>query len=298
MFTPFWDVPVVMMPTAQGGNDWAAMSFSPQTGYIYVTAAEQNSAYAVRQEGFDALGKRVTLGGSGPFTPLGSRARGTLTAIDPSTNKIVWQKNMPYPIGGASGAMSTAGGLLFHGEPDGNFQAYDARSGELLWQFQTGFGADGPPMTYEIDGEQYVAIATGGGTNSRGNGDGLWSFKLGGRLNPLFPPPAPITVTALTGTPVATDQVSIGRVWDADTKQLGAKAEYVFGPQMVRVSAGTTITWTNDGDIPHTATAQNGAWDTGELAGGQSASITMDQPGTYNYSCIPHPWMYGQVVVQ
>jgi plastocyanin len=67
---------------------------------------------------------------------------------------------------------------------------------------------------------------------------------------------------------------------------------------MVRVSAGTTITWTNDGDIPHTATAQNGAWDTGELAGGQSASITMDQPGTYNYSCIPHPWMYGQVVVQ
>jgi hypothetical protein len=83
--------------------------------------------------------------------------------------------------------MTTAGGIVFHGEPDGNFQAYDARSGDLLWQFQTGFGADGPPMTY--------------------------------------PPPAPITVTALTGAPVNIDQVSIGRLWDADNKELSANAE-------------------------------------------------------------------------
>jgi alcohol dehydrogenase (cytochrome c) len=95
----------------------------------------------------------------------------------------------------------------------------------LLWQFQTGFGADGPPMTYEIDGEQCVALATGGTTNSRGNGDGLWAFKLGGRLSPLYPPPAPMTVTALTGAPVNIDQVSIGRLWDADNKELSANAE-------------------------------------------------------------------------
>jgi PQQ-dependent dehydrogenase (methanol/ethanol family) len=96
--------------TAKTG--WAGMSFSPQTGYIYVTAALQNTAYSVRHEGFDASGKRVTTGGGGPFTPLGSRARGTLTAMDPATNRIVWQKDMPYPIGGASGAMTTAGGIV------------------------------------------------------------------------------------------------------------------------------------------------------------------------------------------
>ena len=58
--------------------------------------------------------------------------------------------------------MVTAGGLVFRGASDGNFLALDARTGEELWRFQTGFGADAPPMTYEVDGEQYVAIATGG----------------------------------------------------------------------------------------------------------------------------------------
>ena len=88
--------------------------------------------------------------------------------------------------------MATAGGLLFHGEPDGNFQAYDARTGELLWQFQTGFGADGAIVSYEVDGEQYVAIPTGGTSLAQSaRGDGVWAFKLGGKVLPLYPPPAP-----------------------------------------------------------------------------------------------------------
>jgi alcohol dehydrogenase (cytochrome c) len=298
IFAPYWDVPVVIMPDDGGGNNWAALSFSSQTGLIYVTAAVGQTAYVVRHETFDANGKRVITGGTGPFTPLGSRARGTFTAMDPRTNRIVWQKDMPYPIGGASGAMTTAGGLAFHGEPDGNFQAYDARSGDLLWQFQTGFGADGPPITYEIDGEQYVAIATGGTTGSRANGDGLWAFKLGGRLKQLNPPPAPITVTTLTGAAVATSNVSIGHLWDSDAKAPGAEAEYSFAPQIVRLTVGSSVRWTNDGGLPHTATAQNGAWDTGELSPGQSNSITLDRPGIYAYSCIPHPWMFGQVIVE
>ena len=69
---------------------------------------------------------------------------GTLTAVDSRTNKIAWQKRMPYSIGQGSGALVTASDLLFHGEPDGNFQAYDARTGALLWQWQTGAGADAP----------------------------------------------------------------------------------------------------------------------------------------------------------
>ncbi len=63
--------------------------------------------------------------------------------------------------------MVTAGGLVFRGAPDGNFLALDAQTGEELWRFQTGFGADAPPMTYEVDGEQYVAIATGGNQSER-----------------------------------------------------------------------------------------------------------------------------------
>jgi len=70
---------------------------------------------------------------------------GRFTAIDSSANKIVWQRKTPYRIGGGSGSTSTAGGLVFHGEPDGNFLALDVKTGEELWRFQTGFGADAPP---------------------------------------------------------------------------------------------------------------------------------------------------------
>src|SRR5215470_10792398 len=91
--------------------------------------------------------------------PTGAKYGGTLTAVDSRTNKIAWQQRRPYSIGQGSGALATAGDLVFHGEPDGQFQAYDARSGELLWQWQTGAGADAPAITYEIDGMQYVAIA-------------------------------------------------------------------------------------------------------------------------------------------
>ena len=85
---------------------------------------------------------------------LNSLGHGVLAAIDSRTNKIVWKKE--FRPGRPSGAMTTAGGLMFQSAPDGNFQAYDAKTGDLLWQFQIG-AAGGPPLSYEIDGEQYVA---------------------------------------------------------------------------------------------------------------------------------------------
>ena len=98
----------------------------------------------------------------GALADLGAREIGQdLAAFDAATHKITWQKQMPRPISNGSGAMTTAGGLLFHGEPDGNFQAYDVKNGDLLWQFQTGAPAAAPASTYEIDGKQYVAIYTG-----------------------------------------------------------------------------------------------------------------------------------------
>ena len=72
--------------------------------------------------------------------------------------------------GNGGGSTTTAGGLSVRGEPDGNFLALNAKTGEVLWQFQTGFGADAPPMVYEVDGEEYVAIAAGGNS-------GAWQRK-------------------------------------------------------------------------------------------------------------------------
>src|SRR6185503_5106855 len=135
IFTPFWDVPVVLRPTAGGGAEFSPMSYSPQTGFIYATGLEQNLALANKPIPFE-LGRKwvgVTI-----TTPLGSDITSTLTALDAKTNKIVWQKRKDGEDN--KGALSTAGGLVFTGQPDGNAKAYDARTGDELWSFQVGWG--------------------------------------------------------------------------------------------------------------------------------------------------------------
>ena len=118
----------------------------------------------------------------------------------------------------------------------------------------------------------------------------MWVFSLKGQLGPLWPPPPPQTVAGPSG-PVA-DGVS--------TINIGANnVEYSYGPARTRVKTGTKVTFTNVGDVPHTATAfQNGNWDTGVLEKGQSKTLTFSEPGNYFYICAPHPWMYGQVIVE
>jgi outer membrane protein assembly factor BamB len=125
---------------------------------------------------------------------------GTFTAIGGNTNKIVWQHKTPYRVGQGGGSTTTAGGLDFRGEPDGDFLAINAKTGEELWRFQTGFGADAPPAVYEVDGEEYVAIATGGNSlQLSANGDAVWVFSLKGQLGPLWPPPPPQSVAGPAG---------------------------------------------------------------------------------------------------
>ena len=196
IFGVIYDMPILMSPGGNGGVNWAPMSYSPRTGYFYATAADRPQSRILR-----GLGKTV-----GP--PVGAKYGGTLTAVDSRTNKIAWQKKLPYSIGQGSGALATAGDVLFHGEPDGNFQAYDAKNGDLLWQWQTGAGADAPAITYEIDGTQYVAIAAGGVSiqTTSSNGDMIWVFSLkgspGDRLKPFAAPHPPENVVGFSG-PVA-----------------------------------------------------------------------------------------------
>jgi len=254
------------------------MAYSPQTGYLYVAAANRVQSRILRQ-----LGKSV-----GP--PLGAHYSGTFSAVDPHTNKIVWQKKTPYSIGQGSGALATAGGLVFHGDPGGNFQAYDARNGDLVWEWQTGAGADAPAVTYEIDGEQFVAIAAGGVSiqTTSANSDMVWAFSLkgspGSRLQPFDPPRPPVNLVEFTGPAVAAKEIKL--------------IDYDVTPQRITVAAGTKVTFTNDGTEMHNAaSSEAGGWDTGLMAHGQSVSVTFNRPGTYNFNCYPHPSMIGQIVV-
>jgi quinohemoprotein ethanol dehydrogenase len=287
IFATFWETPVLIQPSGNGGTNWSPMPYNPDTGYFYVPGTVRTSSFTRYGDKFK-LGQRY-VGGS-QAAPIHSPQSGTFTAIHSKTNKIVWQQKQPYRTGQGGGSMTTAGGLLFRGGSDGNFHALDARTGEELWRFQTGFGADAPPMTYEVDGEQFVAIATGGNSLSgSANGDAVWAFSLTGQVHALWPPPAPPTMAG-PGGPIAAgvDKVEIS----------AGNVEYRYGPGRIRIKVGTTVTWKNIGDLPHTATGEKLDWDTGDINPGESKSITFNEPGNYYYICKPHPWMYGQVIVE
>jgi glucose dehydrogenase len=194
VFGAYWAQPVVMTPGTQGGVSWAPIAFSSDTRLVYVPGSIINSAYGLRRQEWDEQTQRLRTieDGTGFFRPAGEPRAGTLTAIDPTTNRIVWQKRTKFPMGTGSGLLSTAGGLLLHGESDGNLVAYDIRNGDVLWTFQTGAGADAPVATYEVNGEQYVAVLSGGNSfQLSGRGDSVWAFKLEGALPPATAPPEP-----------------------------------------------------------------------------------------------------------
>lgn len=195
IFGAYWDTPIVMTPGTQGGLSWAPMTFDPKTGLIYVPGSIINSVFSLHRQDWDSQNNRlqtVSPTGQGFARPAGQPRAGTLTAMDTATNKIVWQKRMKFPIGTGSGLLSTASGLIFHGESDGRLVAYDVKNGNELWYFQTGAGADAPAITYEVNGQQYVAILAGGNNfQLSGRGDNLWAFKLGGTVPPSAAPPEP-----------------------------------------------------------------------------------------------------------
>ena len=157
--TSFWDTPVVIQPGGQGGTNWSPMPYSPDTGFLYVPGTIRASTFVRYQQYVEerpALRRRYP-GGADRLA-----VRGHVHRDHRNTNKIAWQQQMPYRMGGGGGSTVTAGGLLLRGEPDGNFVVLNAKTGDKLCQFQTGFGADAPPIVYEVDGQQYISIVTGG----------------------------------------------------------------------------------------------------------------------------------------
>jgi alcohol dehydrogenase (cytochrome c) len=165
---------VRMLPGANGGSEWSPSSYSPQTQNVYIAALEQPMTYAVHSVPY----QRGHLWLGSAFTSIsGEQQYGTFTAIDTTTGKVTWQKKVAQPMMG--GSLATAGGLVFTGEGNGSFDAFDARTGNQLWQFQAGAGVNAAPMAFQLDGQEYIAVAAGGNFQlSYPYGDALIVFGL------------------------------------------------------------------------------------------------------------------------
>jgi amicyanin len=167
-----------------------------------------------------------------------------------------------------------------------------------LWQWQTGAGADAPAITYEIHGEQYVAIAVGGLSTqtASANSDMIWVFSLEGNpkhhIAQFAAPNPPPTGVSFNFTGLLKGEVPIVKT---DAVKM---ADYAYSPARITVAAGTKVTFTNTGSQPHNAAGSDaGGWDTGMLSGNEARSVTFNKPGTYSYICTPHPFMIGQIIV-
>ena len=144
-------------PGALGATNWFSPSYSPQTGLLYVASSEECDLFTAGpqkyHEGHDFLGSI--------YVPAsGERAWGALRAIDPLTGKRVWEFKYSSPPWG--GVLSTAGKIVFAGDAEGNFIALDALTGKDLWHLQLGAAIYSSPISYSLDGRQYVVIPAGG----------------------------------------------------------------------------------------------------------------------------------------
>jgi len=144
-------------PGAAGATNWMSPTYDPQTKLFYVTAREQCDVFSTAPQPYEAGHAYY---GSAYF-PNDDAAPfyGALRAIDPGSGKIKWEWKHPSPTW--SGVLSTAGGIVFTGDAEGNFIALDAAGGKALWHFQCGASVISSPMTYSINGKQYVAVAAG-----------------------------------------------------------------------------------------------------------------------------------------
>ncbi|HXW07436.1 MAG TPA: PQQ-dependent dehydrogenase, methanol/ethanol family [Vicinamibacterales bacterium] len=211
---------VLVHPGPDGGHNWHPMSFSPQTGLVYLPIQESALGFAhdpafTRQEGFHNLGALIMPFPDDPAVRKAIRnsVTGALVAWDPVAQKEVWRSARRGPWNG--GTLAVAGGLVFQGTVDGRFLALDAKTGAEVWSYDNQAATLAGPVSYEAGGEQYVAVAAGYGTsfflingffapregasvNAR-----VYSFKLGGtaprpaiaftRIPTPRPPALPVT---------------------------------------------------------------------------------------------------------
>ena len=178
---------VMIQPRWTGGKNWMPMAFNPNTGKLYMAMLEEASIFQLNKDlpvykpGERYMGVTNTTADRNPNEPWGYYG-----AIDPLTAKPQWRIPL-VDLPSWSGMLSTGGGLVFTGKASGEFLAIDEESGNILWQFRTSSGINAQPITYAINGRQYVSVLSGlgGGTSSkRGTqgkvqpGGSIWTFAL------------------------------------------------------------------------------------------------------------------------
>lgn len=175
---------VEFWPSALGGKNWSPISYNQNTGLAYVNTQNIGMNYKAVEPTYRA---GVFYFGAEFSWSWPEGERGFLRAIDPMTGEVKWEDGTDIPR--YAGIMSTAGNVVFTGQQSGEFEAFHAETGEKLYEFNVGTGIVGQPMTWEQDGDQYVALAVGSGAvytlfsgderlAATPSGGAVWAFKL------------------------------------------------------------------------------------------------------------------------
>jgi alcohol dehydrogenase (cytochrome c) len=177
---------VEIFPSVLGGKNWTPMSWNPSTGLAYANTLNISWPYQLAKPEYKKGEWYLGVNFRGVNMPK-DQPHGYLSAIDPMTGKSKWQMAWPGQPSMA-GTLSTAGNLVFTGAATGEFIAVDARNGKKLWEFQTGSGIIGLPVTWEHKGKQYVSVVSGAGgvwallgderMSQTPAGGSLWTFSL------------------------------------------------------------------------------------------------------------------------
>jgi alcohol dehydrogenase (cytochrome c)/quinohemoprotein ethanol dehydrogenase len=230
--------PFIGTPGAGGGHSWHPMAFNPDEGLVYIPAIEAAFPYfpeaGWKPDPNRGMNTGIDLAAGGMPADAAAReaaiaaTKGALIAWDPVKQEERWRVPHPGPWNG--GLLSTSGSLVFQGNAAGNFVAYSAAGGSELWSFHAQTGIIAPPITYSIDGEQYVAVLAGyggvwplspsgilsGQERPLPNVSRLLVFKLGGKAELPPAPPLnrrPLDPPPFRGTPeqVASGSYNYGR---------------------------------------------------------------------------------------
>ncbi|NRB05356.1 MAG: PQQ-dependent dehydrogenase, methanol/ethanol family [Rhodobacteraceae bacterium] len=175
---------VEFWPSALGGKNWSPISYNQNTGLAYINTQNIGMNYKAVEPTYRA---GVFYFGAEFSWSWPEGERGFLRAIDPMSGEVKWESGTDIPR--YAGIMSTAGNVVFTGQQTGEFEAFHAETGEKLYEFNVGTGIVGQPMTWEQDGDQYVALAVGSGAvytlfsgderlAATPSGGAVWAFKL------------------------------------------------------------------------------------------------------------------------
>lgn len=309
MYDPQWDLPILSTTSQNGGGDWSNNAYSHRTNLVYFPYGTNNVAH---WNGAAANGQRA----------IGQYQTGGIVAYDASTGEVAWTNHLGTDMSHGQGPLATASDLVFVGQIDGRLLAMDANDGDVLWEFQTGTGIGSAPVTYEIDGEQYVAVFAAGTTNPYGasvtQGDSLWAFKLGGdyvtesgsQEGPLTAPLSirrPVSGETVDGSTVD-DTVLLARAdRTSDTAEAADSTDATaMQPASLRVPVGTTVSFLNPGVetftehpnlLEHCATQFFEGEFNVRLQPGESYEHTFDKAGEYYFNDCTDPRPTGRIEV-